>query len=61
MAGVCIASASLWLLIVIVPFAIYNHLVVLGEERYCEQAYRQEYLKYKRQDAEIFFVFLRGG
>ena len=57
MAGVCIASASLWLLIVIVPFAIYNHLVVLGEERYCEQAYGQEYLKYKRKTPRYFLFF----
>ena len=57
MAGVCVASASLWLLIVIVPFAIYNHLVVLGEERYCEQTYGQEYLKYKRKTPRYFLFF----
>ena len=57
MAGVCIASASLWLLIAIVPFAIYNHLVVLGEERYCEQAYGREYLEYKRKTPRYFLFF----
>ncbi len=57
MAGVCVASASLWLLIVIVPFAIYNHLVVLGEERYCERAYGREYLEYKRKTPRYFLFF----
>ena len=57
MAGVCVASASLWLLIAMVPFAIYNHLVVLGEERYCEQAYGREYLEYKRKTPRYFLFF----
>ena len=57
MAGVCVASASLWLLIVIAPFAACNHLVVLGEERYCERAYGREYLEYKRKTPRYFLFF----
>ncbi|OAM26255.1 hypothetical protein A7P98_04870 [Eikenella sp. NML080894] len=54
MAGVCIASVSLWLLIVLVPFVLYNHLLVLSEERYCEQIYGQEYLEYKHKTPRYF-------
>ena len=57
MIGVCIASASLWLWGVTVPFALYNHLIVLGEERYCAQAYGQEYLEYKRKTPRYFLFF----
>jgi len=47
MLGTSIACASLWLLLVTVPFGIAMHFTILGEERYCEQAYGKEYLEYK--------------
>ena len=43
MLGVCIATASLWLLIVMVPFAVFTHGIILGEERYCEATYDEGY------------------
>ncbi|MDO4789679.1 MAG: isoprenylcysteine carboxylmethyltransferase family protein [Porphyromonas sp.] len=57
MFGLCIASASLWMLIVIIPFAIATHLTVLGEERYCEKTYGEEYLKYKAKTPR-YFLFI---
>ena len=47
MLGTSIACASLWLLLVTVPFGIAMHFTILGEERYCEQTYGKEYLEYK--------------
>ncbi len=54
MLGVCIASASLWLLLIMLPFILFTHLVVLGEERYCTQTYGKEYLVYKSQTPRYF-------
>ncbi|MDD3739121.1 MAG: isoprenylcysteine carboxylmethyltransferase family protein [Lentimicrobiaceae bacterium] len=50
----CIASASLWLLILAVPFILATHGIILGEERYCEEAYGQGYLEYKKRTARYF-------
>ncbi len=52
----CIATASLWLL-VLIPFAISTHAVILGEERYCEQTYGEEYLGYKVKTPRYFLFF----
>lgn len=49
MLGTSIACASLWLLVVVVPFGIAMHFTVLGEERYCEATYGKEYLEYKKR------------
>lgn len=57
MMGVCVASASLWMLMVIVPFAIATHCIVLGEERYCEQTYGESYLAYKKKTPR-YLLFL---
>lgn len=54
MIGTCIASASLWLLLVNIPFMIYTHLIVLGEERYCEATYGDEYRSYKARTPRYF-------
>lgn len=47
--GICIATASLWMLLLLIPFGISMHLTVLGEERYCEQTYGKSYLAYKQK------------
>ena len=56
MIGTVIASASLWLLLVNIPFMIYTHLIVLGEERYCEATYGEEYRLYKARTPRYFLV-----
>lgn len=55
--GICIASASLWLLIPIIPIVVFTHLIIKGEERYCENTYGQEYLRYKNTVARYFVFF----
>lgn len=45
--GCCVASASLWLLLVTVLFIVVTHRVILGEERYCEETYGRSYLQTK--------------
>ncbi len=52
-----IASASLWMLLAIIPFAVSTHAVILGEERYCEQTYGKEYLDYKAKTPRYFLFF----
>lgn len=57
MLGVCIASASLWLLAITIPFVIATHFIILGEERYCAATYGDEYLAYKARTPR-YFLFL---
>lgn len=52
----CIATASLWLLILSIPFMIAMHGIILGEERYCEKIYGEEYLNYKKKTARYFGI-----
>lgn len=52
-----VASASLWMLLAIIPFAVSTHAVILGEERYCEQTYGKEYLDYKAKTPRYFWFF----
>ena len=56
MLAVCIASTSLWLLIVIVPFFVFTHLTILGEERYCEATYGETYRAYKAKTPRYFLI-----
>ena len=57
MLGVCIASASLWILLVMIPFIIATHFLILGEERYCEETYGEEYREYKAKTPRYFLFF----
>lgn len=57
MLGACIASASLWMLIVLIPFIAATHFIILGEERYCTETYGKEYLEYKAQTPRYFLFF----
>ena len=45
MLGIIIATAALWLLLLMVPYCWAMHGTILGEEQYCMQGYRQ----YKRR------------
>lgn len=57
MLGVCIASASIWLLVIMIPFIIATHFTILGEERYCEKTYGKEYMEYKAKTPR-YFLFI---
>lgn len=57
MLGVCIATASIWLLIIMVPFIIATHFTILGEESYCEETYGKEYMEYKAKTPRYFLFF----
>lgn len=54
MIAICIASASLWIFLLLIPFVITTHFVILGEERYCAVSYGESYLKYKKETARYF-------
>jgi hypothetical protein len=56
MLGVCIASASLWLLLVTIASIVATHFVILGEERYCLATYGQEYREYKARTPRYFLI-----
>ena len=47
--GVSIASASLWMLIILIALTVVTHRSILGEERYCENTYGESYLAYKEK------------
>ncbi len=55
--AVCIATASLWLLLALIPFLISTHAIILGEERYCETTYGESYLTYKKKTRRYFLFF----
>lgn len=57
MLATCIASASLWLLIVTALLIYETHHVILGEERYCAATYGEEYLSYKARTPRYFLFF----
>ena len=57
MIATCIASASLWLLIVTALLIFETHHVILGEERYCAATYGEEYLNYKARTPRYFLFF----
>ena len=56
MLGVCVASASLWLLLVTIASIVAAHFVILGEERYCLATYGQEYREYKARTPRYFLI-----
>ena len=39
-----------------IPFMVYTHLIVLGEERYCEATYGDEYRTYKARTPRYFLL-----
>lgn len=55
--GVIIASTSLWLLIMLIPYVWTMHKVILSEEEYCEKTYGNDYIEYK-QHVPRYFLFL---
>ena len=47
-AGIAILLGNVWLFILLIPlFAVMHYGVILREERYLEEKFGQEYLKYK--------------
>ena len=57
MIATCIASTSLWLLIVTVLLIYETHQLILGEEHYCAATYGEEYLNYKARTPRYFLFF----
>lgn len=49
MLGIIIATASLWLLLLMVPYCWAMHGTILGEEQYCLRTYGEDYRLYKRR------------
>ena len=47
--GTCIASASIWMLILLIGLILVTHCSILGEERFCEATYGESYKAYKRK------------
>ncbi|MBR1469314.1 MAG: isoprenylcysteine carboxylmethyltransferase family protein [Prevotella sp.] len=57
MVGVVVACASAYLLLLLVPYAVATHGVILGEERYCAKTYGDSYLDYKAATPRYFLFF----
>lgn len=57
MVGIIIATASLWLLLTMIPYCWAMHGVILGEEKYCEQTYGDTYRDYKKRVPRYFLFF----
>lgn len=54
MVGICIATLSLWFTLVVIPFFVTTHLLIVSEERYCEKTYGEEYKAYKEKTPRYF-------
>lgn len=57
MLGIVIATASLWLLLMMIPYCLAMHGVILGEEGYCERTYGEDYRRYKARVPRYFLFF----
>ena len=55
--GATVATASLWMFILLILFIIATHGIILGEERYCANIYGESYLKYKKSTPRYFLFF----
>lgn len=47
--GTIIASASLWMFILLITLITITHFSILAEEQYCEKTYGKAYLEYKEK------------
>ncbi len=47
--GIAISCASLWLLLVLLPYVWAMHGTILGEEQYCEKTFGDDYREYKKR------------
>lgn len=54
--GIVIATASIWLLIALMFFAVITHRLIVAEESYCEAIYGESYKKYKSKTARYFGI-----
>lgn len=55
--GVSAASTSWILVLLLIPFHLLQHKVVLAEESYCVERYGEEYREYTRRVARYFLFF----
>lgn len=54
--GTCIASASLWMFIILIALILVTHRSILGEERFCENTYGESYLAYKEKTPRYVLI-----
>lgn len=57
MLGLCIASASLPMLIFWIIYNIPTHFIILGEEKYCLKTYGESYKNYMKNVHRYFLFF----
>ncbi len=57
LAGLCVASASMFFFIITIIFIAATRQLVLSEERHCIETYGQSYLEYKKKTARYFLFF----
>lgn len=57
MLGIVVATASLWLLLVLVPYCWAMHGTILGEEQYCLRTYGESYREYLKKVPRYFLFF----
>lgn len=57
MLGIVVATASLWLLLVRVPYCWAMHGTILGEEQYCLRTYGESYREYLKKVPRYLLFF----
>ncbi len=55
--GLAIAGTSFLMIILITIYTIFNHFIILSEERFCMQKYGQSYLSYTNNVSRYFLFF----
>jgi protein-S-isoprenylcysteine O-methyltransferase Ste14 len=54
--AICIAAASLLLLLATILLILVTHGVILGEEQYCMTTYGEDYAWYKARTPRYFLL-----
>jgi protein-S-isoprenylcysteine O-methyltransferase Ste14 len=55
--GVSIASASLLMMTLIILYSIFQHFIILGEERFCLETYGEAYRRYMERVPRYLEVY----
>jgi len=55
--GVTVASTSLWLFTILIPYVWTMHKVILSEEAHCEKTYGADFIEYRQQVPRYFLFF----
>ena len=60
--GVAIAGTSWLIMLLIIMYAIPQHLIIKGEERFCLEKYGEEYREYLKKTPRYFRILkLKNG